>query len=182
MSRAIRILVIAIAFIMTMGTVACQARVKQKRRVAKKERKVQAPKKTEVGKLNMIEYHYQGMMMMPVARVKVERVGGKVVLTANDYSEGDESFTIDDGEKLLEEAKKIILEENMLDYASSYKLDSSIQVLDGYDWSFAAKFADGRSVSSYGSNVKPDGNGLKRIQQLLYDKAEAVIKEAHEKQ
>ena len=38
-----------------------------------------------------------------------------------------------------------------------------MQVMDGWGWSFSARFADGSSISSHGSNASPKGNGLGRI-------------------
>ena len=43
------------------------------------------------------------------------------------------------------------------------------QVYDGYTWSFYAKFSDGSSISSGGSNARPSGNGLSRIRGLMTD-------------
>lgn len=55
---------------------------------------------------------------------------------------------------------QIIQEEKMYAYAESYK--PMLEVLDGYMWTFDARFAD-KTISSHGSNARPSGNGLERI-------------------
>ena len=42
-----------------------------------------------------------------------------------------------------------------------------IEVLDGWGWSFNAKFSDGSSIYSHGSNARPKGDGLGRIQMYM---------------
>ncbi len=61
----------------------------------------------------------------------------------------------------VEHFKEIIKEEKMYLYKSSYQ--PSMEVLDGWGWSFRAKFSDGKSIISGGSNASPKGNGLSRI-------------------
>lgn len=57
--------------------------------------------------------------------------------------------------------RQIIEEEKMYQYKDSYR--PKMQVMDGWGWSFSARFADGSSISSHGSNASPKGNGLGRI-------------------
>lgn len=57
--------------------------------------------------------------------------------------------------------RQIIIEEKMYKYKEHYR--PKMQVLDGYGWHFAAKFSDGTSIYSSGSNARPGGNGLGRI-------------------
>ena len=48
-----------------------------------------------------------------------------------------------------------------------------LEVLDGWSWTFRARFSDGSSIFSSGSNASPRGNGLGRIrgymQELVQD-------------
>ncbi len=179
MEKAFKIIGIALVLVMVVGVLSTQARTKQKRRAVKKEKIIKKTVKNASCALLMVEYSYQGMMREPFTSVRVEREAGKVVLTAFGTIEGDEKFDVNDGEILLQEAEKIILEEKMLDYAASYSLDSSIQVLDGSSWSFRATFADGRKVNSTGQNVSPEGKGLGKMRMLLYDKAEQLLNAKH---
>ena len=48
-------------------------------------------------------------------------------------------------------------------------------MLDGFRWRFDAYFEDGERISSSGRHVMPNGNGLRRIENLLRDAAEAAI-------
>lgn len=42
-----------------------------------------------------------------------------------------------------------------------------VEVLDGWSWSFEAKFDDGSKIYSHGSNARPKDNGLERIRELM---------------
>lgn len=168
MRNTLKIIGIAMAFVMAIGVFSSQARTKKKYRTIKKEKKVN---KMPSCALEMVESGFQGMRLERVATVRVERVDGKVVLTAKGSVSEEEKFTIPDGEELLKEAEKIILEEKMLEYGVSYSLDPSIEILDGSSWHFDARFTDGRSVSSHGHNAEPNGNGLPRMRTLLLNKA-----------
>ena len=67
--------------------------------------------------------------------------------------------------------RKIIEDEKMYKYKESYR--PMMEVLDGWGWSFHAKFSDGSWIDSHGSNARPNGNGLGRIEgymnQLIQD-------------
>lgn len=176
MRNTLKIIGIALVFVMAIGAFSSQARTKKKYSAIKKEKKAN---KMPTCNLEMVEYSFQGMMIERVSRVRVERIDGKVVLNAKGTNSNNEKYNVPDGDDLLKEAEKIILEENMLDYASSYKLDPGMRVLDGSSWSFSARFTDGRSVSSSGQNAEPDGNGLAKIHMLLFEKAVELIKAKH---
>jgi hypothetical protein len=62
---------------------------------------------------------------------------------------------------------QIIEEEKMYKYKEAYR--PRMQVLDGWGWTFWAKFADGSMIESQGSNASPDGNGLGRVQGYMKD-------------
>ena len=47
-------------------------------------------------------------------------------------------------------------------------------MLDGFNWSFEASFDSGERIISSGRHVMPDGNGLNKIERLLYDAAETI--------
>ena len=74
-------------------------------------------------------------------------------------------------ELTLKEALAIIEEEKMLNYGISYELPPEMQPLDGYSWSFSARLADGRSLSTHGYNAGPGGEGLGKMQELLFRRA-----------
>lgn len=114
-------------------------------------------------------------MMMPVSNVRVERKNGKVIMAMSGTVGDEKEQAIADGEDILKQALEIIEQEKMMDYASSYSLDPSMKVLDGSSWSFAARLADGRYVSSHGSNAEPNGDGLSRMQKLLFDRAMKLL-------
>ena len=61
--------------------------------------------------------------------------------------------------------RQIIEEERMYAYKERYL--PSMQVLDGYSWTFSAKFADGKTIDSHGSNAWPKGNGLANIRSYM---------------
>ena len=175
----ITVLVVALAMLGSAFTV--DAKVKKRRSTIKKEKVMkkkakcskEKPKCTQAEQcgLDMVEYCNQGMMMTPVAMMRVERKDGKVVLVIKGTTTDEKEFLIADGEHILKEALEIIEQEKMLNYASSYSLKTSERILDGESWSFRAKLADGRSVSSRGSNAWPGGDGLNRISKLLYERA-----------
>jgi len=173
-------LVVALALLGSTFTV--DAKVKKRRSTTKKERTIKNKKtskkvkaKVEKSDLDMVEYYFQGMMMTPWARINVEHKDGKAVMGIQSTTGDEKEYVLDDGEQLLNEALKIIEEEKMLDYAASYSLDPSMQVLDGYYWSFSARLADGRSVNSHGRNVQPGGRGLSRISNLLLERAQKLL-------
>lgn len=69
--------------------------------------------------------------------------------------------------EIMARFRQIIEEEKMYKYKEQYR--PMLQVYDGYTWSFYAKFSDGSSISSGGSNARPSGNGLSRIRGLMTD-------------
>ena len=50
-----------------------------------------------------------------------------------------------------------------------------MQVLDGWMWEFKAKFSDGTSIYSHGSNASPRGEGLARIRNLMSELAKEGV-------
>ena len=60
---------------------------------------------------------------------------------------------------------KEVLEEKMYGYKESYS--PIFKVLDGYSWHLRVRFSDGTSISSGGSNARPEGDGLKRLENYL---------------
>ena len=62
-------------------------------------------------------------------------------------------------------SKQIVLEEKMYGYKESYS--PIFKVLDGYSWHLRVRFSDGTSISSGGSNARPEGDGLKRLENYL---------------
>ena len=69
--------------------------------------------------------------------------------------------------EVMKRFRQIIEEEKMYKYKESYR--PKLEVLDGWGWSFNAKFSDGSSIYSHGSNATPRGDGLARIQGLMHE-------------
>lgn len=172
-----KVIILVVVLAMLGGAFTADAKVKKRRHTTKKEKTM--PKETvKVSKcaLDMVEYQYQGMRMIPVAKVCLERKDNKVVLVVASTRGEESKFVLNDGEELLKEALAIIEQEKMLDYGISYELPPEMQPLDGYMWSFAARMADGRSVSSRGHNAGPGGEGLSKIRALLFNRAYKELK------
>lgn len=188
--KFLKFIVIVVALAMLGSTFTVDAKVKKLRSTVKKEKQMKAKTKctsiksnctkTEQCSLDLVEYCNQGMMMTPVAQMRVERKDSNVVFVIKGTTTEEKEYVIDDGEQILKDALKIIEEEKMLEYKSSYSLKASERVLDGETWSFRAKLADGRSVSSHGSNAWPGGDGLSRIGKLLYDRAYELLEANHQ--
>lgn len=68
---------------------------------------------------------------------------------------------------------QIIQKEKMYQYKDIYT--PMMRVLDGYSWSFYAKFSDGSSISTHGENARPKGEGLARIRNLMTELAKEGI-------
>ena len=171
--KFLKVTVLIIAITLLGSTFTVEAKVKKRRSKTKKEKTMSMKKtaKTEQCILDMVEYQHQSMMMQPVAEVRLERTNGKVVLATRGTNTEEKEFVLDDGEQLLKEALAIIEEEKMLNYGISYELPPDMQPLDGYSWSFSARLADGRSISTHGYNAGPGGEGLGKMQELLFRRA-----------
>ena len=81
----------------------------------------------------------------------------------------------------LADLRKIIEEEKMYAYKERYL--PPFEVLDGYMWSFHARFSDDTCISSGGSNASPGGGGLKRLRDYftqLANNPDAVQVESEE--
>ena len=125
------------------------------------------------GKLLRLEYSYGGMMM-PV-------YGDFILKRSAETGESDfrflhynkEVFTKDVPDSVFTAASRIIEEERMYEFASSYGLPPELEegMLDGFSWRFEAYFENGEHLSSHGSHVMPEGNGLPRLEDLLSDAA-----------
>ena len=69
--------------------------------------------------------------------------------------------------EVMKRFRQIIEEEKMYKYKESYL--PSFEVLDGWGWSFRARFSDGSSIYSHGSNASPGDNGLSRIRGYMQE-------------
>ncbi len=177
--KIFKITILVIVLAMLGGTFNVEAKSKKRRSKARKEKtvknKMTVKAKEEQCILDMVEYEYGGMRMYPVSKVRVERKDGKVVLVSKGTVTEEKEFVITDGEQILKEALAIIEEEKMLDYGVSYDVPPEMQPLDGYAWWFSAKLADGRSVTSRGHNAGPEGQGLGKMQKLLFGRAHKLL-------
>lgn len=70
---------------------------------------------------------------------------------------------------MMKKFREIIEEEKMYNYKDYYK--PKFEVLDGWGWSFDAKFSDGTMIGSHGSNAGPRDNGLERIREYMVELA-----------
>jgi hypothetical protein len=67
--------------------------------------------------------------------------------------------------EVLTHIQNVIKEHKMYKYKESYR--PTFQVLDGYSWSFEAKFSDGQKIYSHGSNARPRGDGLDTLKEYM---------------
>lgn len=173
--KIFKITVLIVVLALLGGTFSVEAKSKKRRSKTKKEKTMPKKKsaKAEQCILDMVEYEYGDMRMYPVSKVRVERKDGKVVLVSKGTVTDEKEFVLADGEQLLKDALAIIEEEKMLDYGVSY--EPYEHPLDGYAWSFSAKLADGRSVTSRGRNAGPEGQGLGKMRRLLFERAQKLM-------
>ena len=118
-----------------------------------------------------LRYVSSGTMARPEfeGSVKMDSAG-VFVLKAMKENYGpmfETQITTDD----MKHLRQIIEDEKMYKYKEAYR--PRMQVMDGWGWSFWAKFADGSVLESHGSNARPDGNGLGKVhgymEQLIQD-------------
>ena len=130
-------------------------------------------KKMPEGELVYVEYSRHGTMAQPEYEGRVEQDStGAFVLIAMKESYGPKFRTQLAAEE-LQSFRQIIEEEKMYNYKESYR--PMMQVLDGWMWEFKAKFSDGTSIYSHGSNASPKGEGLARIRNLMAELAKEGV-------
>ena len=124
-----------------------------------------ATKKMPEAQLVGVRYTHSGTMAGYIfeGEMKTEK-NGDVVLQAMKESYGAVFETHLTAEQ-VQHFREIIEEEKMYAYKERYV--PPMEVLDGEGWSFSAKFADGSSIGSHGSNAWPQGNGLGRIRAYM---------------
>lgn len=116
------------------------------------------------GKLKSLEYTVTASMAGSQfeAHVTTEE-NGVVVLRGMKEHYGplfERTLTADEVDGFVQ----IIRDEKMYKYKERYR--PFFKVLDGYMWTFSAKFEQGRIYSS-GSNAHPRGDGLERIEKYV---------------
>jgi hypothetical protein len=128
------------------------------------------------GRLLRVEYSFQGMRMAPFRDFDLRRSADGSKSTFSFHHVGEVNI---DGvpDSLFDAARRIIEEERMYEYASSYGLSPEIgqRMLDGYRWSFDAEFENNESISSSGRHVSPEGKGLNRMEELLSNAAKGYV-------
>lgn len=132
-----------------------------------------------LGKLLRLEYSFGGMRMPVYGDFDLKR---NAETGENDFRflhYNKEVFTKGVPDSVFTAARRIIEEERMYEYASSYVLPPEVEkgMLDGFSWRFEACFENGERISSHGRHVMPDGKGLRKIERLLHDAAKATIKD-----
>lgn len=131
------------------------------------------------GKLLRLEYSFSGMRMPVYGNFKLKRNAETGESDFSFFHYNKEMFTKGVLDSVFTAACRIIEEERMYEYAISYSLPPEVEkgMLDGFGWRFEACFENGECISSHGRHVMPRGNGLRRIEGLLYDAARAATKE-----
>ena len=138
-----------------------------------------ATKKMPEAELVSLRYTQSGTMAGYIFEGEMNKdENGEMVLRAMKESYGplfEKRLTKEE----VQHFRRIIEEEKMYTFKERYL--PSMEVLDGEGWSFDAKFADGSSIDSHGSNAWPKGNGLGRIrsymEQLVEDGIEVESEE-----
>ncbi len=126
-----------------------------------------ALKKMPEGELVSVEYSRHGTMARAEFEGSVERdSSGAFVLTAMKETYGPLFEKKVDAE-VMKHFRQIIEEEKMYQYKESYR--PALEVLDGWSWIFRARFSDGSSIFSSGSNASPKGDGLRRIRDYMQE-------------
>ncbi|MBO4564035.1 MAG: hypothetical protein J5720_01215 [Bacteroidaceae bacterium] len=124
-----------------------------------------ATKKMPDAELVSVRYTNSGTMAGFIYEGELTKEeNGDIVLRAMKESYGplfEKRLSADD----VQHFRQIIEEEKMYTYKERYL--PSMQVLDGESWTFSAKFADGSSIYTHGSNAWPKGNGLGRIRSYM---------------
>lgn len=124
-----------------------------------------ALKKMPEGDLVSVEYSRHGTMARAEFEGRVEQDStGAYVLTAMKETYGPLFEKKVDAE-VMKRFRQIIVEEKMYKYKETYR--PPFEVLDGWGWSFRARFSDGSSIYSHGSNASPSDNGLSRIRDYM---------------
>jgi len=129
-----------------------------------------APKKMPEGDLLSVEYTRSGTMAgyEYEGRLKQDSTGGFVLHAMRETYGPLYEKKLDD--VVVRKFRQIIEEEKMYKYKEVYR--PTMEVLDGWGWSFHATFSDGSVISSHGSNASPRDNGLHRIRGLMQELAE----------
>ena len=145
--------------------------------VCKGQENVEQPATMPQGKLLRVMYDFHGMRMDEFNDFDLKRSADKGNSEFN-FRHYSSDVSIDGvADSLFTAAYRIIEEERMFEYASYYGLSPELEksMLDGFRWSFDAYFENGGRISSSGRHVMPDGKGLRRIEELLHNAAEAAI-------
>ena len=130
------------------------------------------------GKLLRVEYAYNGMRFTEFSNFDLKRSAetGKSQFSFRHHTS---DVTIHDvADSLFTAVSRIIEEERMFEYGTYYGLPRELEqgMLDGFKWQFDAYFEGGEHIYSSGRHVMPDGEGLRRIENLLYHAAETATK------
>lgn len=117
------------------------------------------------GELVKVEYSEQGTMAGYKYYGLVEKQeDGTVIVKAQKESYG-EIIEKKVNAEVLSDLRDIIKEQKMYKYKEKYL--PPFRVLDGYSWSFSARFSDEEVIGSHGSNARPGGDGLGKLQEYM---------------
>ncbi len=125
-----------------------------------------------VGRLLRVSYSHQGMMMERFSHFDLQHTAEGNKFSFRHFSD-EVSYEVSD--TLFDAARRIIEEERMFEYDSYYSPKTDDRILDGYSWSFDARFEGDGHISSSGSHVRPKGDGLSRISRLFSNAAQQLV-------
>ncbi|MBP5134855.1 MAG: hypothetical protein ILP24_03735 [Paludibacteraceae bacterium] len=108
------------------------------------------------------EYGYYNCTALPVLELEMHLNGSKVYVN---LVQGSDTVRFEADKSLIDEVQRVFAEQKMYKYKPSYS--PRFEVLDGYSWRYSAKFADGASFASGGSNAWPSGDALRQIAALV---------------
>ena len=117
------------------------------------------------GELVKVEYTEHGTMAGYRYYALVERQEDGTVIVKAQREKYGEIIEKKVKAETLADLRAIIKEYKMYKYKEYYL--PPFQVLDGYSWSFSAKFSNGESISSGGSNARPRGEGLGALHEYM---------------
>lgn len=128
-----------------------------------------AQKKMPEGDLVRVEFSRHGTMAgyEYYGRVKQDSTGAYVLRAMRESRGPLYEKKVDAA--VIQKFRQIIEEEKMYKYKEVYT--PMMRVLDGWSWSFSAKFSDGTVISAHGENATPKGDGLARIRNYLTELA-----------
>lgn len=127
--------------------------------------------KQNVPPIREMVYREDGTVAYPLHYYKLEKDYSNdcYIFTNASNCRYDEARSAQVPNAFADEIRQIVKEESMFDYAPDYQPE--YEVLDGRSWRINMRFEGTKStISSSGREAYPAGEGLRRIEQLCYEK------------